>query len=187
MSPSVHPRMSHSHEARGCNREWRPLRKWQQGHWPGGGSPWREHTWVKCTKVFWAKTAIATSEAEQSQNNAVTGGRKQLHPRPERWSSQVCRQIELNTCETFWGPCEEGETGVWWHRVGLWARGHGDMALRPMSVVLDSSCLRLKTSMTVWATLISFVLKIPLRITFTMSLSIQVSKSHRRLRKYSLN
>ena len=67
MSPSVHPRMSHSHEARGCNRQWRPPRKLQQGHWPGGGSTWRERTWVKCTKVFWAKTAIATSEAEQPQ------------------------------------------------------------------------------------------------------------------------
>ena len=46
------------------------------------------------------------------RDNGGIGGRKQLHPRPERWSSHMYRQMELDICETFWGPCEEEEIWV---------------------------------------------------------------------------
>lgn len=46
------------------------------------------------------------------RDNGGAGGSKQLHPRPERWSSQMYRQMELDICETFWGPCEEEEIWV---------------------------------------------------------------------------
>lgn len=41
-------------------------------------------------------------KTNSSKSNTMAGGSEQLHARPERWSSQLHRQMEWNTCESFW-------------------------------------------------------------------------------------
>lgn len=73
---------------------------------PGGMNLGEEY------KVFWGNCSGLLQKLVRPRDNGGAGGRKQLHPRPERWSSQMYRQMELDICETFWGPCEEEEIWV---------------------------------------------------------------------------
>lgn len=67
LPPCLHPRMTHIHKARSCNKQWRPPGKQKQGHWPGAGGPWRDELGLRVQRCSGGKLQWTTSKAGQAQ------------------------------------------------------------------------------------------------------------------------
>lgn len=180
MSACLYPRKSHTHVARGYDRPRKPPRKWQQGHWPGWDGCWRSALGLRVQRYFEQAShfrsrtgpgdmlwlVVVSSSTQGLKDGAVSCA--------DRWSRILVRPFE--------GLMRRGDL-VQWPRVRLWARRHDDMALRPMFLDLVVSSWRPPWSCGPHSYCLFW--KSP-RITFTLSSSTLMSKSHRGLRKYSL-